>query len=375
MLKELFSGQSLTSVGSKFRNICFVGLNRVEFYPNKEKEPVFGDNWQDVTDEHSRKNMAMVFFAPRELDGEPVNPYTFLAGDDHDEETSALIQQALSDTALLDYCRVLPASANALNIVVVADVIFHWDIHDSYILPTNQFNWVRDLQQILKGYPRTTNVHMYTNWTDDKLQDLNIKTSPVEALPVGEDTWVNMPTFQEQYGTLVLIASLILAALTYGILSVKNNTIDALSEQIRIVQQQIPRESRFAGLNRAISDQEKHMKYRQIFPLIVKDAARTIQMSAMQIENFEIKSPKPQDTPKEFILTIEAKRDVYKGWLQEEPVAKALLANSAMLSAVRKPPGNTFKVEGLINLKSVFNKFKDLQKEKAKKAKTGGTSS
>lgn len=358
----LFGTKPTITLGSKFKNICFIGLNRVEFMPDKTEDAIFGDTWQDVTDEQTRKKLCLAFFAPRELDGEPVNPFAFLAGEEaDDEDAGAMMRQAVEHMPLLDLCRMAPATVNTVNILVVADVIYHWDVNDNYVQPTTQYSWGRDIKQILKAYARNIDVNIYTNWPTDQMAEVPKGTMhPVRSLPLDPEVWINMPTFQEQWGTHVLVASLLLACGVYGVLYLQQQKIDKISEQIRIVQQQIPRESRFASMAQAINEQEKHMQPRALFPYIVKDMGHAIHGAQMKIENLEVKNPRPQDPPENLLVTIEAEKDAYQGWLEEEPVAKALLLNSATLKAIRKPPGNTFKLEGLIDLSNTLRTFQEV---------------
>ena len=298
------------------------------------------------------------FFAPRDLDGTPVDPYIFLAEDDEpDEETARLTADSLSGVPLFDFCRISHSNPNRVNVLVVADVIFHWDTNDSYVIPTTQFNWHRDLEEILKDYPKSSEVHVYTNWETDKLIELNVKLHPLHDLPLEHSTWLNMPTMQELWGLPVLIGSLAISACIFGLIYLKQQEINALSEKIQIAQQQIPREGKFLDLARVIRDQEKQMKYRATFPWLVKDVAQSIQVADMKIANFEVKNHRPQDPPNVLIATVEAEKDVYKGWLQEEPVAKKLLLSSSTMRAIRKPPGNIFKLEGMIDLAPVYKEY------------------
>ena len=354
-MKEFFKHAAKQTVGSRFRNLCVVGLGKVELVLERNEDSIFGDNWQDVTDEQTRRRMALMFFAPRELDNAPVDPYTFLAQeeDDDDPEAAEILRHSLGSMPLLDMCRMPPADPNTLNIVIAADLIFHWDIKDSYIVPTTKFSWVKDVQEILKTYPKATEVTIYTNWEAETATDINARIRHLSSLPLATETWVNIPTFQEKNGTLVLIASLVLAGLCWAGLNWQTRQLDSLTEMVQITQQRIPREAKFVGLNRFMQEQERFIKAREQFPWVVRDIAQTIATAEMDIDNFEIENPTPLEPTDYMIATIEAERGSYKGWLQEEPIAKDILLGSASLSAIRKPPGKIFKLEGLIHLPTV----------------------
>ena len=108
-------------------------------------------------------------------------------------------------------------------------------------------------------------------------------------------------------------------------------------------------------------DQEKFMQYRDLYPWLVTDLGKAIQASRMSIDNLEVENPTPAEPNKYMIARVEAERGAYKGWLQEEPIAKDLLISSAAIQAIRKPPGNLFKLEGLIHLPTSFKAMKKVE--------------
>ncbi|MFT7144833.1 MAG: hypothetical protein ACI9TY_001827 [Alphaproteobacteria bacterium] len=342
-------------IGSKFKNICFLGLNRVEYFPEHSEESIFADTWQDVTDEQSRRNLALLFFAPRDLDGEPVDPYIFLTeSEDGDEQSVLIAQQAFGDIPLIDMCRLRSKNANEVHILVTADIIFHWDSNDSYIQPTSAISWVRDIQNILKTYPRTTERFVYTNWENSRINELGATSRPLRELEIDEDAWVNMPSFQEKHGYTVMFFSILVAIVVYFITFMQGNEIDKLSQQIRTIDLETPSGKSYLELNRAISMQQKFMRYRGLAPFVTSDVANAIQRSGMKIHSFQIQAPDKQKPADTLLVTIKAQKDTYKGWLEEEPISKALLSQSVTMSAIRRPPGgNQFTIEGLVELEPI----------------------
>jgi len=366
-LAAVASRMAGTHLSSRFKGVCVVGLNKTELMTDKNEPSLFGDHWQDMIDDASRRNTALLFFAPRDLSGSPVNPYLFLAGDDvdiDDAEEEALFMQNVGTLALFDFCRLPPVNNNEVGIILAADMLFHWDSEDNYIIPTSAASWPNDIKRITKGYRKNTHITLYTHWNTDVFADppINLNFRPLQDAPLVEQTWVNQPTFQEKHGTRVLLLSILFALLCAGGLFVQRQGLTQLDEEIGIVEQQIPREGKYIRLARPIREQEAQMRYRHLFPLLVQDVARTIQKSEMKVDNFEVRNPKPQDAPRQMIATIEAERAAYQGWLQEEPVAKAILTNSATFTALRKPPGNSFKLEGLIDLTRINKEFIAAQK-------------
>lgn len=346
----------MLELGTRFKNLCIIGLNRVEYFPEGSEESIFADTWQDVTDEQSRRNMALMFFAPRDLDGEPVDPYLYLTetGEDEDEQSVMLAHQAFGDIPLIDMCRLHKGPANTLQIVVAADIIFHWDMKDCYVQPTNPMNWVRDLQIILKSYPHTTDKIIYTSWDNTKLTELGVSIRPISDLVVEEAVWLNKPSFQEKYGYLMVAFSIICAIVMYGLIYIQEQTIDDYAKQIRIVDAETPSDKNYPELNRALAEQMSYMQHRDLFPLIVKDVAFAIQSSGMKLHSLQIKSPDPKKPTDVLVATLKAEKGSYNGWLEEEPIAKAVLGQSVTMSAIRRPPGGQqFTLEGLIEMEPI----------------------
>lgn len=353
-------------LGQKFKNICFLGLNRVEYFPENSDESIFADTWQDVTDEQSRRNLAILFFAPRDLDGEPIDPYIFLTDNDNeaDEQSVLIAQQAFGDIPLIDMCRMRCDNANEVHILVTGDIIFHWDSNDSYVQPTSPVSWVRDIQTILKTYPRTTERYLYTSWENNRINELGVKTRPVQDLIISEDAWVNMPSFQEKFGFAVMFISILVAVTTYILIFLQGSDIDDLSKKIRVVDLETPSGKNYLELNRAITEQQQFMRYRNLISFVTTDIASAIQRSGMKIASFDVKTPDPQQPSDILIVSIKSQKDAYKGWLEEEPISKALLGQSVTMSAIRRPPGGTqFTIEGLVELEPISQMLAEYQEE------------
>lgn len=357
---------NLTIIGDKFKNICFIGLNKVEYFPEHSEDSIFADSWRDVTDEQTRKSLALCFFAPRDLNGEPVDPYLFLGDveDPDDPEAALMAKQSFAGIPMIDLCRMKDVKPNSLHILVVADVIFHWDMKDSYIQPTSAMSWTRDIQQILKSYPKSTEKIIYTNWDSVKLEAMQLTILPVKEMPLYTEAWLNKPSFQEKYGFPVLATSILMAMFAYFINYQQAKTIDILNNQITQVRTSTPRGQNYEALERAIFEQEDFMRYKALTPMIVKDIASAIQLSGTSIESYEIKNNNPNTPAEQLLVTIKTPKDAYKGWLQEEPIAKALTGQSVTLSAIRKPPGgNALTLEGLIDLNKVQEMVDDYRQE------------
>lgn len=369
-LRRAAASRKGASLGNAFKHLAVVGLNRTELSFQENTPSVFGDNWYDITDDVTRRNMALLFFAPRDFNGEPVNPYLLLAGDgdtqlpdDPEAAENAMLQAQtfMGGIPLLDMCRMPPAEPNTINMLVAADVLFHWDVKDNYVLPTSGTGWIRDVEQVIKSYPRTTRAHLYTQWDAELLPTHErLTVHPLRELPLSSQVWLNRPTVQQAYGNHVLALGLLLAALTGAYVWFQQAKLSDLTEQLRVVEQQIPASAKYGDFQRAVSEQEKMMLRRELFFFTVKDTARALSLADFKTANFEVRNPDVQEPPKQLLVTAEAPRDTYTGWLEQEPVAKKVLLNSALLSAVRKPSGNTFKLEGLVELDKIWPAYKKL---------------
>ena len=264
-----------------------VGLNRSELHLNGEKQAVFADGWQEMLDPSMRRrNTALIFFAPRDLQGQPADPYLFLSGEgiasaDDATETGATRQLAASNLgalALLDFCRMSAATPNTVNLMVAADCIFHWDVKDSYVLPTQPTTWARDVEDILRNYPRTTKAVVFTNWDADLLNlGPRLAVQPLRDVSLDFGTWLNKPTVQEQYGSQMLTFGILLALLVGAGLWWQGSALATLEEQLGVAQQQVPRGGQFVELEKAITEQEKWLATRPLLALAARDTARGLQ--------------------------------------------------------------------------------------------------
>ncbi|RYG59750.1 MAG: hypothetical protein EON60_09470 [Alphaproteobacteria bacterium] len=356
-----------STVGATFRHLCFVGLNKSELLLGGESQSITNDNWTDLTSDNIKRSTGLMFFAPRGLDGKPVNPYMFLAGegvpdeeDMVDPNTVALAEQVVGPMALLDLCRISSSPPNTVNLLLVADCLFHWDTKDNYVLPTTPTSWVRDIEQVLKTYPRTTRANLYTQWDTDLLPPSErITVHRLREFPLDDNTWLNRPTLQERYGMHMLVIGIVLSAAVWAGLWYQSQQIQQLTDQLNVIEQQIPRGGQFSDMERGIAEQERMWQKRDLFGLVTKDAARSIHKSGIKISSFEVRVAEQDQPPKTYVVTIDAKADAYQGWLQQEPIARSLILQSAVLDAIRKPPTTTgFKLEGIVDANTLARDFR-----------------
>ena len=355
---------------SRFKNRCFVGLNKVTFY-TEAGDVLEGDNWLELTDEQSRRSMMLAFFAPRDLNGEPMDPADVLFDESEESENAELLQQIRS-ISMFDLCRAEHAPPNVVHVVLVADVIFHWDNQDNYIQPTSDDTWAQDLQDVLKGYPRTTEKHIYTDWEFPPKVDLGkAEKHPLQDMPLDQSMWLNQPTFQEQYGNILLIAGVLIAALTYFGLSYQEGQIEAVNQKTRALNAQTRLYPNYSRLVEKVNAIEAYNAYKGLFPFAFKDVALAAADIGMPLERYNLKNPKPTEPPKVLVTELETLKEKYSSFAEQEPLAQGLLAGSLSVQKIRKPAtsanSETFTLQGLIPLDALA----ELHREEQQSRKSG----
>jgi hypothetical protein len=173
-----------------------------------------------------------------------------------------------------------------------------------------------------------------------------------------------MPSLQEKYGFAVMSTSILIAVMTYIVIFLQGSDINELSQKIRTVDLETPSGKSYLELNHAITEQQQFMRYRNLMPFVTTDVASAIQRSGMKIASFEVKMPDAQTPSDVLLVSIKAQKDAYKGWLEEEPISKALLGQSVTMSAIRRPPGgNQFGVEGIVELEPISQMLAEYQED------------
>jgi hypothetical protein len=236
--------------------------------------------------------------------------------------------------------------------MVVADVIFHWDINDSYIQPTSEDSWVKDLQQVLKSYPKTTKKTVYTNWKNDKTAELDATFEPLNNLPLDTNMWLNKPTIQERFGWPALAAGVAVAAGIYFMIDQQKRELGDLQRKTTMERQQSGFGDNFRQIVNQVQEQEQFMRFRYLYSLILKDVAMALANSNFEIGDFKVENPTPNIPSDVALVTITSKPRAYRGYLEQEPIAKELLKQSVTMLEIRKPPidRDTLTLEGLVYL-------------------------
>ena len=337
---------------NKFKNRCFVGLNRVEYYP-ESGEMLFADNWKDVTDDQSRRNLMLGYFAPRDIDGADVDPATALSPNDHEEDQMILMHHG-RNISLFDFCRASKTAPNTMNVMIVADIIFHWDMVDSYIQPTSEETWIKDLQQVFKAYPKSTKKNVYTNWENEKKAELEADFMPLDQLPLDTNMWLNKPTIQERFGTPVLLLGMAIAGGMYFLIDTQEGEIADIRRRAAIERQASGFGEDFRQIMTQVQEQEQEqfMRYRYLYSTILKDIAMAVQKSGFEVNDFKVENPTPNAPSDVALVTIASKPKAYRGYQEKEPIARELVKQSVTLHEIRKPPMDreSLTLEGLVLL-------------------------
>lgn len=338
--------------------MCIVGLNKSEITA-PGMDSLFADNWQEVTDETSRKNMVLGFFAARNYDGSAGDPLLSIAGKYKDDDGFMTgLNTVLRGMALFDFFRGNNAEPNTLHIMCAADIVFHWDINDRYVQPTSENSWIRDVKEIIKQYSRTTQVHLYTNWENEHLEELDVEVHPLMDIPLDMGMWVNKPSFQEKFSLHFLGMGIACAALAFGLTQWQGSKITDLQHQINRIQQSVNQNGNITSLLAVVRDQEEFMRYKPLFPLVFQDTSNAIYKSGLRTSSVKLEYTDKQRATNHMLVTIESEKDAYKGFLEEEPVAKDLLKKSAVFEAIRRPKrtvSTRMKLEAIVDLPKTAN--------------------
>ena len=357
---------------SRFKNQCFIGLNKVSFH-TADGEVLIGDNWLELTDEQSRRNMMVAFFAPRDLNGEPMDPSTVLFSNDDDEMNTDILQQ-MKSISIFDMCRVEKAVPNVVHIAVIADVVFHWDSKDNYIMPTSEETLLEDLKNVINDYPRTTKKHVYTDDGSLEKNELGeIELHPFSELPLDENMWINKPTFQEKHGTLLLIAGVLLAALTYGGLTYQEGKIDDINQKTQALSKGNDLYPNYRALLQTVEVLEAQNRYKGLFPFVFKDISLTVADINANVEEIALRTPTPNSVSDVLTTQLKFATEAYPSFDEQEPLAEDILRTSKTLTKIRKLSERSgtqfFSLEGLIPLQQL-----EAQKQQFIKAQTDNES-
>lgn len=358
-----------TSVSTqRFKNMCFIGLNRAELFP-EDGGSLVAENWRELIDERYRnRHLMMAFITPRDVDGEPMDPLTAFIDDRSTPDEAAAIRESLKNISLFDLARIKTSGPNRLNILAVADVLFYWDINGAYVNPTTPQNWQNDLKELTRFYPRTTEKHLYTNWETQGLEESSFSLHKIRELPLDSGMWVNMPTFHETYGTPFLIAGIAASVMVYGTLTLQENNIQDLRQREQQMRTDSERLTTLKAATQEINAQEADLRYRGFISTITKDVALATSDAKMQLENMQLEIVNQNDADNRAVLvTLQAPNSAYIDFAQQEPVARDVLKHSATLEALRKRPSDNggFVLEGIVPLSRMADrvrKYQDAQK-------------
>ena len=361
----------------RFKNLCFVGLNRAELFP-EDGGALVAENWRELVDERYRnRHLMMAFITPRDVDGEPMDPLTAFMDDRATPDELASTRESLKNVSLFDLARIRPAGPNRLNILAVADVLFYWDINGSYVNPTSPQTWQNDLEELVRFYPRTTEKHLYTNWDTQGLEESSFSLHKVRELPMDSGMWVNMPTFHETYGLPFLIAGIAASVLVYGTLTWQESNVQSLQQREQQLRTDSERLTTLKAASTELTSQETDLRYRGFVSTVTKDVALAASDSKMQLENMQVevanneRRDKPED--RALLVTLRTTPGAYVDFAQQEPIAKELLKHSATLEALRKRPSEKgdFTLEGIVPLDRMAARVKKMQESQKTSKETG----
>ncbi|HAG52537.1 MAG TPA: hypothetical protein DCL21_02000 [Alphaproteobacteria bacterium] len=347
---------------SQFTGIGFVGIKKVEYFP-RDGESVAFDDLMELLESRSYSNGLMLgFFSIKPFGIEKVEKVDSILALNEDSN-EMMIKQGLKKAALFDFAEAESSGAGVLHLLIAADCIIHWDNEGSYIQPTQENSILLDLEDIIKEYPKSYDVVIYSEKDLSNFTYKKFEQKSVLDVPVRTNMWYNQPTFQQTYGNAILTAGLVTLALAYGALNWQKSTLEDASSQISDLKSRAVNERFYSDSSTELASLQKSLGYKEIVSLISKDISNSLSKSGFKLDKISFSKNNKTDS---MMVTIQSKENVHSQFSVQEPLAQRVLDNSHTIKAIRKKTVNepVFILEALIDLKEV--------KEKTRKLTNGG---
>lgn len=345
--------QNVTRVNtSQFTGMGFVGVKKVEYFSRTGESVLFDDIMELLENRNYISNLMLGFFSIKPFGTEKVEKVDSIIGM-NDDSNEMLIKQSLKKAALFDFAEAIKSTVGQVNVLIVADAIIHWDSTGSYIQPTQENSLLLDLEDILRLYPASYKIVIYSQKDLSSFTMREFEQKNVLDVPVKTDMWYNQPNFQEIYGNTFLTAGLITLALAYGAMNWQEGKIKDLSSSINALQSQSINEGYYSSSDKELANLQEDIKYNGILSIITKDISNSLSKSGFKLEKMEfIKQTENKDS---MIVSIYSKEGSHTQFSVQEPLAQRILENSQTIKAIRKKvtTESSLVLEALIDLKSV----------------------
>lgn len=336
---------------AQFSGMGFVGIKKVEYFSKEAESVIFEDITELLENRNYVNNLMLGFFSIKPFGSEHVEKIDSILSM-NDDANEMMIKQGLKKAALFDFAEATISGVGRLNILVVADAIIHWDNTGSYIQPTQDNALLLDLEDIIKSYPASYEVIIYSQKDLSSFTFREFEQKSVLDVHVHSNMWYNQPNFQEVYGNTVLTAGLVTLALTYGVMNWQEGKMKDLSSKISALQSQSVNEQYYSQSNTELNELKNGLAYKGILSIVVKDISNSLSRSGFKLDKLDVVQ---NDDSEMAMITITSKENTHTQFSVQEPLAQRILDNSQTIKALRKKTGeeSRFVLEALVDLNEV----------------------
>lgn len=354
--------QQITAVNTtQFGGMGFVGIKKVEYFSRTEDSIIFEDIMELLENRNYTNNLMLGFFSIKPFGTEKTEKLDSILSMNEDTN-EMLIKQSLKKAALFDFAECQTSVVGEVYILIVADAIIHWDSTGSYIQPTQDNSLLLDLEDIIKAYPKSQKVTIYSQKDLSGFTVAEFEQKSVLDVPVKTNMWYNQPNFQQIYGNSVLIAGLVTLALTYGMMNWQKGKIEDLSSKVSILQGQSVNESYYSQSNKELADLKDGLIYKNIKSIILKDISNSLSKSGFKLDEISLNKTAEKNI---LLATVISKENSHTQFSVQEPLAQRIINNSQTIKAIRKKATSKPRLilEALVDLKEVKQATQKLKKK------------
>lgn len=360
----IVQNQQVNAVNTaQFSGMGFVGVKKIEYFPRAGESVIFEDIMELLENRNYTNNLMLGFFSIKPFGTEKTEKLDSILYMNEDANEMA-IKQSLKRAALFDFAECETAIVGEVHILIVADAIIHWDNTGSYIQPTQDNSLLLDLEDIVKAYPSSQKVIIYSQKDLSGFTSAEFEQKPVLDVPVKTNMWYNQPNFQQIYGNSVLTAGLVALALTYGVINWQKGKMEDLSSKISVLQSQSVNESYYSMSDTELKDLQEGLLYKNIRSIVLKDISNSLSKSGFKLDEISL----APSTEKNIVLaTITSKENSHTQFSVQEPLAQRIIDNSQTIKAIRKKATSEphLVLEALVDLKEVKQATQNLKKKGA----------
>lgn len=348
---------------AQFSGMGFVGIKKVEYFSKEEESVIFSDILELLENRNYASNLMLGFFSVKPFGVEKVEKIDSIIAM-NEETNDMLIKQSLKKAALFDFAEAETSSVDELNIIIAADCIVHWDAEGSYIQPTQENALNLDLEDIIKLYPASYKINIYTQKDMTSFTYREFKQKSIFEVPVRSNMWYNQPTFQQIYGNTMLTAGLITMALAYGALSWQEGKLEDLRSKASSFRSQNINESFYISSNNELQDLTRSLESKDLLSIVTKDISNSLSKSGFKLDSIDLVKKIDDGS---ILVTISSQENVHTQFSVQEPLAQRILENSSTIKAIKKKTTSEARLvlEALVDIREVKNGLNVLKQGEA----------